>query len=121
MTLTEVDPRSTEQTLLLKVQGSTPDWRNGAITVNYLAASQTVRIDTFQPSNLGPFDGWRDFAPLPVTFRDGDRFAAWGWADGTVRVYKNGALVGRVDTTGASLAKNTPVTASGNGTFFVNK
>jgi hypothetical protein len=121
VTLTKIDPAGEFQTLTLKAQGAQPNWRNGVITVNYIAASGIVRIDTFQPNNAGPFDGFRHYAPIPVTFADGDVFAALALSDGKVQVFKNGLLIGTTDTTGPSLATDGAPTFSGNGTFFVNK
>jgi hypothetical protein len=113
LTMTKVDPTGADQSLLLKVQGSTPNWRNGAIVVTYEAnGSQSfVRVDTYQPNNPGPFDGWRHYSTIPVVFNDGDQFGARAMADGTVRIYKNCVLIGIVDTT----------VSGGNGNFFVNK
>lgn len=113
LTLSKVDLEGEDQSLMLKVQGtasiSAPDWRKGVIDVNYAAESSVVRVDTFQPGNPGPHDGWYHLPAIPVTFNDGDVFGARALADGTVRVYKNGVLVGVADT------KTT------NGNFFVKK
>ena len=68
-----------------------------------------IRVDTYQPRNPGPFDGWRHLLTIPATLANGDQLGARALADGTVRVYKNCELIGVVDTRPA------------NSTFFVDK
>jgi predicted extracellular nuclease len=120
-TLTTVDATANEQSLLLKVQGGTPNWRNGAIDVNFLVTRGVISIDTYQPKNNGPFGGWRHYPEIPVTFANGDQFAVRALADGKVQVFKNCTLVGTIDTTGPSLNSDNTLTFSGNGSFFVNR
>jgi CSLREA domain-containing protein len=121
--LSVIDPTAQAQALILKVQGDTPNWRNGIISVIYLASEGQVRVDTFQKGNLGvkEFNYWRHYAPIKQSFKNGDVLGAVAHANGTVSIYKNGTLIGVVDTRGKSLAANGKATFSGNGNFFVNK
>ena len=118
--LTAIPSATDEIGLLLKVQ-STPNWREGAIDVNYYPALGVVRVDTFQKNNNGPFNGWRHYAPIAASFVPGDLFAAIAWADGKVQIFKNGLLIGTSDTGGNSLTTAGAATFSGNGTYFVNR
>jgi hypothetical protein len=123
MTLTKVNRSGKEQSLLLKVQGGTPNWRNGVIDVNlvFKDGQAYVRVDTYQPRNPGPFNDWRHYQPIPVQVRDGSLFLARAMADGSVRIYIDSVLVGVVDTTRSSLDARGNPTFSGNGAFFVDK
>jgi PKD repeat protein len=88
VTLSTVAAASQEHNLMLKTQGTT--WSTGHIEVSYSRANNNVSIFTFTPPSawtlMGTFNG--------VTFAAGDQFGARALSDGTVRVYKNGALIG---------------------------
>ncbi len=110
LTLTGVVLAGGDHAVMLKVQGgSSPHWNKGVIDVSYLPSGGYVSVDTYQPGNPGPFNGWFHAAPMPATFAAGDVLGARALADGTVRVYKNGVLIGVMDT------------KSAHGNFFVNK
>jgi hypothetical protein len=92
-TFTDVSNTATEQNLLLKVTGLDPGATIGASTamieVRYDRANSQVRIETLAGGV------WVSHTPITgVTFANGDQFGARALADGTVNVYKNGALLG---------------------------
>jgi hypothetical protein len=120
MKLTSIPSSTVEIGMVLKVQG-TPNWREGAIDVNYYPKQGIVRVETFQKNNPGPFNGWRHYAPIAASFAPGDIFAAIAWADGRVQIFKNGLLIGTINTQGKSLTTSGAETFSGNGTYFVNR
>jgi len=92
VTLTNIDPDADEIDLLLKVQGN--GWQDGCIEVWYQPRRGTVKVMTYTPGRRG----WvQQGADLPVTFQNGDVLGAKARADGSVEVYKNGALVGSRD------------------------
>jgi hypothetical protein len=107
LTLTGVDPAGEYQTLILKAR--TTNWRQGVIVVGYAATEGAVVIDTFQPGNLGPLNGWHRLALAAATFANGDVLGARAFADGSVTVYKNCVPL--------ASAATQPV----NGNFFVNR
>jgi hypothetical protein len=78
--------------VLLKVQGSTPDWHKGVIEVLYDARANRrsggVRIDTYVPGR-----GWRSYTSTPVTFSDGDVLGGRVLDNGQVLIFKNGLQV----------------------------
>lgn len=91
VTLSAVDVAGREQNLLLKVQGQYgPNWGEGAIEALYNASSNTVTVWTFRPDTLT----WYSYAPIAVTFADGDQFGARALSNGEVVIYKNGIEVG---------------------------
>jgi hypothetical protein len=92
--MTAVDATAPEHDLLLKVQGSS--WTTGAIQVVYSAPQGRVVVNTYTPGA-----GWvRRGGPWNVTFQAGDQFGARAFADGRVRTYRNGALIGETLVTG---------------------
>ena len=104
VTLSNIDPNGGEQDLLLKVQGNTPNWRNGAIEVVYDAQSHSVHLSTYVPGR-----GWVDYTNIALSFQNGDQFGAWVLNNGEVWIYKNSLLA----------AKATLI--SSDQTFFNNK
>jgi hypothetical protein len=88
VTLTTIDPTGLHE-LLLKVQGSTPYWGNGAIEILYDHQAQVVRVETFRPNV-----DWVKYPNLALSLASGDRFGARVLANGTVQIFKNGSLVG---------------------------
>lgn len=114
--LLKIDPDG-EHGLLLKVENhkDVVNWRQGAIRVSYAPAAGQVQVTTYQPRL-----GWQVVATFAASFAPGDRFGARAGADGTVLVFRNGALIGRADTT----ATNGGFFAAGErgrvGVWFVN-
>jgi hypothetical protein len=93
VTLSTVDLAGGEQDLLLKVQGQYgPNWGEGVIEAFYDPFSNTVTVWTFRLDTLK----WHSYAPIPVTFADGDQFGARALSTGEVVIYKNGVEVGYV-------------------------
>ena len=88
VTLNTVDAGASEMDLLLKVQGS--GWGSGALEIWYQAAGGVVQVWTYAAAQ----DWQQRGTNIPVTFANGDRFGARAKADGTVEVYRNGALLG---------------------------
>ena len=87
VTLAAIDQAS-EIDLVLKEQDPT-DYKPGAIKVGYLPPSHQAQVWTYDPAG-----GWvQQGADIPVTFADGDQFGARARADGSVEVYRNGALL----------------------------
>ncbi|HWQ13269.1 MAG TPA: hypothetical protein VNL77_10735 [Roseiflexaceae bacterium] len=91
MTLVALDPNATSHGLLLKVQRH--NWRRGAILVTYDAAAQQVAILSFTPERREP----AVLARFAQTLAAGDVLGARALADGEVRAYVNGVLVGTAD------------------------
>jgi hypothetical protein len=90
-TFVKVDPNSSRQALLLKVQGSgRPDWQQGAIALVYDGRQHLLRVETHQP-NTG--QKWTAYSDLPLNLRDGDRLGAMIFSDGKVRIFLNGNLI----------------------------
>jgi len=88
VTFVNVDPDGGEQDLLLKSHSVGGD--TNVLEVWYNATDDVVKVVTHASSQ-----GWVEHgAPIPVTFNNGDQFGARAFADGTVEVYKNGALIG---------------------------
>jgi hypothetical protein len=82
-TFKQVDPNGSQQGLLLKLRTS------GLIKVVYNATTNVVQVVTYHSTQ-----GWVQRGPdIPVVFGNGDQFGARARADGTVEVYKNGALL----------------------------
>jgi hypothetical protein len=78
-----------EHDLLLLSQG--PSWSAGAVQVTWSAPLAQVVVNTYSPGagwtrRGGPWHG--------VAFAAGDRFGARAYADGRVRVLRNGVAVG---------------------------
>jgi hypothetical protein len=88
ITLVTPDPTGGEQDLLLKVQGSNPDWHKGAIEVLYDAQAHAIHVETFRPGS-----SWTAYAGTPVTFQNGDQLRAQVFANGEVRIYRNSTLI----------------------------
>ncbi|NTU54702.1 MAG: hypothetical protein HGA79_00450 [Anaerolineales bacterium] len=94
ITLVNVSENATSHGLLLKAQ-SNRTWGNGVIEVVYNAREQVVQVWTWEWPK-----GWVKYGSnIPVTFVDGDTFSARALSDGTVEVYRNGALLGTRDVT----------------------
>lgn len=94
VTFSAIDPATQEQNLMLKVQG--PSWVDGHIEVRYDPRVPGVYVSTY-----APVGGWVAWAgPIPVTFQPGDQFGARALADGTVEVYRNGAMLSSVSVAG---------------------
>ncbi|MBK9008597.1 MAG: DNRLRE domain-containing protein [Anaerolineae bacterium] len=88
VTFVNVDPDGGEQDLLLKSHSVGGD--TNVLEVWYNATDDVVKVVTHASSQ-----GWVEHgAPIPVTFNNGDQFGARAFADGTVEVYKNDALIG---------------------------
>lgn len=85
LNLKTIDAAGAEQGLLLKVQGTTANYQQGAIRVRYDAVSSRVFIETWQPGSTA----WFAYAPVSVAFNNGDELGAWVTASGEVRVYRN--------------------------------
>ncbi len=93
VTLSSVDLAGKEQNLLLKVQGQYgPNWGEGVIEALYDATTNTVTIWTFRLDTLK----WYSYAPITVSFANGDQFGARALSSGEVIIYKNGIEVGYV-------------------------
>ena len=93
-TFSTLAPGSNEHNLMLKTQGST--WSGGHIEVDYSPAAGSVRVSAFTPPST-----WTTYGTIPgVTFASGDQFGARALGDGSVLVYRNGALVGSVSVAG---------------------
>jgi len=73
---------------MLKMQGS--DWTDGVVEILYNPVGSKVQVYTYTAAQ----DWVQRGADISVTFAVGDVFGARAKADGTVEVYKNGALVG---------------------------
>ncbi len=92
LTLTKINTSSEKHALILKAQGT--DARNGMIKVAYVPKYKRVDVWSIQPGQ-----GWVKRATINnVTLVNGDKFAARAYADGSVRVYKNGASIGTSQT-----------------------
>lgn len=88
-TFSTTSATAADQDLILKAQ-STSGWGAGFIEVWYDAVGQRVQVWTFDQTQSWIQHG----ADIPVTFVNGDQFGARARADGTVEVYRNGALLG---------------------------
>jgi glucose/arabinose dehydrogenase/PKD repeat protein len=76
-----------EHDLMLKVQGTSGN--NGHIEVRYDDNVPLLAVGTYHPSL-----GWQGNATFAVSFGAGDQLGARAYQDGTVEVFKNGALLG---------------------------
>jgi hypothetical protein len=91
VTFARVDQNSSQQALLLKVQGgSQPDWQQGAIAVIYDAKQHVIQIETYQPNQSHK---WTVYPSQPLTLHDGDRLGAMALANGQVRIFVNSNLI----------------------------
>ncbi len=95
VTLTQIDATpGNEHRLILKSQNS-KNVASGLISVVYDAASQTVQVWTYHPTQ-----GWvQHGASISAAFVNGDQFGARARPDGTVEVYRNGMLLGTFNIT----------------------
>ncbi len=91
--LTDIDPNGRHHTLILKAQ-ATKNYARGMILVAYDAVNQRVVVETIQPGQ----SGWVTRLVIPGAFAGGDVLGARALADGSVRVYKNGVLIGAAST-----------------------
>ena len=94
-TITEGAP---EHDLMLKVQG--PAWSDGHIEVRYDDVAGGVYVNTYTPGV-----GWQARGgPFALNLVSGDRFGARAWPDGTVQLFRNGALVATASVSGWAYA-----------------
>lgn len=93
MQLATIDPGGQHHTLILKAQ-ATNNYAKGMILVAYDAVNQRVMVETIQPGQ----SGWAMRLVIPGAFANGDVLGARALADGSVRVYKNGVLIGAAAT-----------------------
>lgn len=92
-TFSKVSSNASAQGLVLKFTGtSTSSSRASFILAAYHPSTQIISVRTRTPGQ-----GWVTWAVFPATFAAGDRFGARAQSDGTVNVYKNGALVGSIN------------------------
>lgn len=99
MTLINISQTGHFHSLILKAQGDKqPSVKAGIIIVRYISSMGVVRIETYQPGNAGPYGAFWIISSFPASFNNGDEFAAEALADGSVKVYKNGELIGSGDT-----------------------
>ncbi|MCA9874184.1 MAG: IPT/TIG domain-containing protein [Anaerolineales bacterium] len=87
-TFVDVSGQASEQNLLLKFSG------NAVIQAIYHQGAADVEVQTYDP-----FNGWQSHGSFPATFANGDQFGARTLQDGTVNLYKNGALLGSTNVT----------------------
>jgi glucose/arabinose dehydrogenase len=90
VTIGPLAPGAPEHDLMLKVQGLSGS--NGHIEVRYDDNADYVAVGTYTP---GP--GWQGEFTIPVTLVTGDQLGARAYENGTVQVYRNGALLGSTD------------------------
>jgi RHS repeat-associated protein len=95
-TFVNVDPNGEEQDLLLKSQ-SPNTWTDGVIEVWYRAPLGVVQVWTYTKNTAWNQHWVKHGADIPATFVNGDQFGARARADGTVDVYRNGALLATRD------------------------
>jgi len=89
VTLANIDTTASEIDLVLKSQSSST-WGQGLIEIWYDPVGHRAQVWTFSVSQ-----GWvQRGTDIPVTLANGDQFGARAAADGTVSVYRNGALLG---------------------------
>ncbi len=100
VTLANVDPQGGEQDLLLKVQGSTANWRQGAIEAVYDARAGAVHVETYRPGQRH----WTVYPATTATFQNGDRFGAQALTDGTIHLFKNCTPLGTTTLNAADQA-----------------
>jgi hypothetical protein len=101
-TFSKVSTVGTTQGLLLKLIGNNPNATNNSswIQVAYNAVSHTVSVMT---KNAGQnVNNAVTQVSFPATFAANDQLGARTWADGLVKVYKNGAEIGSVNVTATS-------------------
>ena len=92
VTLMTIDAAGSEQDLLLKSQSST-SWNSGVIEVWYDAVNKRVQVWTYSSAQ-----GWvQRGTNISVTFVNGDTFGARARANGTIDVYRNGAVIASRD------------------------
>jgi hypothetical protein len=96
-TFIKVSPSATEQGLLLKLSGGSPNNNSASwieVAYNGISAVVVRTKVSGQNSNNASLR-----ATFPVTFGLSDKLGAIASADGTVDVYKNGSLIGSVNVT----------------------
>lgn len=109
LTLTKIATNSEKHALILKAQGTNAS--AGMIKVAYVPKFKRVDVWSIQPGQ-----GWVKRATINnVTLVNGDRFGARAYADGSVRVYKNGAQIGTSSTSSYFVNRTGRV-----GVWFVN-
>lgn len=94
MTLTTLSSTSTDQDLMLKIQGTTFD--TGHIRVRYNSSTKQVIVQTYTTAQGYVTRG----APITVTMVNGDKLGARATPDGTVEVWRNGVKLGTVSAVG---------------------
>jgi hypothetical protein len=103
VTFRRVSRGAGDQDLLLKVNGADPDGGTGgsrlsAIEVHYDATRALILIQTAVPYTPAR-PTWVVHHSFPLVLADGDQLGARTLADGTVLVFRNGALVGGTNVT----------------------
>lgn len=91
--LTTIDPQGKHHSLILKAR-ATNNYARGMILVSYDAVNQQVVVESIQPGQ-----NWTTHLTIPITLANGDVLGARALADGSVRVYRNGVLIGATSTT----------------------
>lgn len=91
-----IGPKVTEADLLLKASGGNlVDYGGWTLEVHYNNKLKQVTVET-----LAPPQNWIVRATFPnIAFVSGDQFGARATADGSVKVYKNGLLIGTTNVT----------------------
>lgn len=96
LTITKVIDHG-RQGLLLKVLPQSNNQYKRALRIYYQRG--VIRVESYVRSQAGPFNGWWRLAEFPAQFTNGDVLGVEALADGTIRVYDNGHLIGLADTT----------------------
>jgi hypothetical protein len=92
-TFTDLGATSTEQGLLLKLNGTSPTSGNASyIRVTYSGSTVTVRT-------RASLQGIQTRGTIATSFAVGDTLGARALSDGTVLVYKNGVQIGSFNVT----------------------
>ena len=91
-TFSSVNTTSVDQDLILKSQ-YVYGWAYGLIDIQYEASANRVVVWTYDHNQ-----SWVQYgADIPVMFVNGDQFGARALSNGTVEVYRNGALIATRD------------------------
>src|SRR5262249_510418 len=93
LTLSVIGASTIEHNVMLKTQGTS--WNTGHLEVSYETATGSVGVYAFTPPVTWTTNG----TISGVTFAPGDQLGARALSDGTVKVYRNGALLGSFVTT----------------------
>lgn len=87
VTLDSIAPGAGDCDLILKAQGTS--YSSPHLQVRYDDIAQTVVVSAY----IWPA-GWKDFGTFAASFLSGDRLGARAYANGTVSVFQNAALLG---------------------------